>query len=172
MNNRAQMIGQVFIFVIAGLVFVLILGYGYKAIMGLMEKGEKVQLIDFRNKLDSSINIIKRDYGSVQRVDLIVPSNTDEVCFATSDKNDVRSGEWEKNFQEERQLFYGAWVTGTENVFFVPKQSTPIPEKDIVVDPEGKGYLCVNAAGGRISLRMEGIGSKVLITEWPVQGAE
>ncbi len=170
--KRGQMIGQVFIFILAGLVFVLILGYGYKAISNFLARGEEVQLIDFRNELDSAITTIKRDYGSVQRIDLRVPAKTDEVCFVTFDYRDVGAPGWRDAFKQERPLLYSVWDTGSENVFLVPRQPTPMLIKDIVVDPLGKGYLCIPAPGGRISLRVEGTGNKAVIREWPLKEAE
>lgn len=169
MNNRAQTIGQVFIFIIAGLVFVLILGYGYKAIMGFVQRGEEVQLIDFRNELDSAVTTIKRDYGSVQRVDLRLPPKTEEVCFVTSNPDDAKDPTFSA-LKQERPLLYSVWVTGSENVFLIPRvQKAGIFINDIIVDPAGKGYACLNVVANRISLRVEGTGNKAIISEWPAE---
>ncbi len=167
MNRRAQVIGQVFVFIIAGLVFVLILAYGYKAIVNFMERGEEVQIIDFRNELNSAITMIKRDYGSVQRVDLRMPSNAREVCFVTSDPADVRVPGWEEELKNSRPLMHSAWSIGKENVFLVPKQPAPIIIADIVVEPETAGYLCLPIVNGKVSIRVEGTGNKALISRWP-----
>jgi len=162
MNNRAQVIGQVFIFILAGLIFVLILGYGYKAIMHLLERGEEVQLLDFRNELESVINTIKRDYGSVQRVDLRVPAKTETVCMVSSDQEDITDVQLEQ-LRQDYPLIAGAWMTGTENVFLIPRQPTPIRVNDLKV--EG-GYACLAAINGRVSLRAEGMGNKAAVSEW------
>jgi len=169
MNSRAQTIGQVFIFIIAGIVFVLILMYGYRAIAGFIEKGQDVQMIDFRNELDSAITTIKRDYGSVQRVDLRLPTKTEEVCFVTASPDDAKDPAFGA-FKQERPLLYSSWETGSENVFLIPRlQKAGILIKDIIADPQGKGYVCVAAVGGRVSLRIEGTGNKAIISEWPVE---
>ncbi len=168
--KRGQMIGQVFIFILAGLVFVLILGYGYKAISNFLASGEKVQLIDFRNEIESAIKTIKRDYGSVQRVDLRVPAKTDSVCFVTSNFEDVQSSGWTDVFRQEYPLLHSAWETKNSNIFLMPwQQASNILVEDIVVDPAGKGYLCLSSAGGKISLRVEGTGNKAIISEWPLE---
>lgn len=164
MTKRAQVIGQVFIFILAGLVFVLILGYGYKAITQLLERGEQVQLLDFRNELESVINTIKRDYGSVQRVDLRVPAKTDTVCLVSSDAEDITDTELQQ-LQQDYPLLAGAWTTGTENVFLIPRQPTPIRVNDLKV--EG-GYACLPAINGRVSLRAEGAGNKAAVSPWQV----
>ncbi|MEM2915894.1 MAG: hypothetical protein QXT19_00845 [Candidatus Woesearchaeota archaeon] len=167
MNGRAQVIGQVFVFIIAAIVFVLILGYGYKAIVNFMERGEEVQMIDFKNELSSAITIIKRDYGSVQRVDLRVPSRTEEVCFVTTDPADVRAPGWEEELKKDRPLIYSAWVTGKENVFLIPKQPAPLRIDDLVVEPETTGYLCMPVVNNKVSIRVEGTGNRAKIGRWP-----
>ncbi len=165
MNTRAQVIGQIFMFIIAGLVFVLILAYGYKAIMNFMERGEEVQMIDFKNELSSAITMIKRDYGSVQRVDLRVPSKTKEVCFVTSSPADVATPGWEDELKNDRPLIYSAWATGSENVFLMPKQPAPLFIAGLVVEPAG--YLCLPVVKGKVSVRVEGTGNRAKISRWP-----
>jgi len=161
--KRAQVIGQVFIFILAGLVFVLIITYGYRAITNFLERGEEVQLLDFRNELESAINTIKRDYGSVQRVDLRVPSRTDETCFAS---NELTSAQ-ESAFKADKPLLFSAWSTGSENVFLIPRQPTPILIQDMIVD-DSNGYICMTAVNDRVSLRVEGTGNKARIKPWAV----
>lgn len=160
--KRAQMIGQVFIFILAGLVFVLILAYGYKAITGFLERGEQVQLLDFRNELDSTIKTIRRDYGSIQRVDLRVPAKTEEACFVSTNAEDVSSVQ-QQELQQRYPLLYNAWATGSENVFLIPRQPTPLLVPDLLVD---SGYVCIPAINGRVSLRVEGTGSKARVSPW------
>ncbi len=155
------MIGQVFIFILAGLIFVLILGYGYRAINNFIARGAEVQLLDFRNELESMVNTIKRDYGSVQRVELRVPTQTEEACFV-SNAEDV-PGAWETDLQQKYPLVYNAWTTGTENVFLIPRQPTPLLVQDIMVDA---GYVCVPAVNGKVSLRVEGTGNRAKINPW------
>lgn len=156
------MIGQVFIFILAGLVFILILAYGYKAITGFLERGEEVQLLDFRNALESTVNTIKRDYGSVQRVDLRLPAKTTRVFFVTG-KDTVVAGDWEVEFRDRYPLLYNAWDAGNENVFLIPRQPTPLLVPDLLVED---GVLCLNAVNNKVSVRVEGTGSKAKLSAW------
>ena len=167
MNKHAQLIGQVFIFILAGVVFVLILAYGYRAITSFMEKGEQVQLLDFRNSIDSTLSLIKRDYGSVQQVNLRVPTKTESVCFVNSPP-DLTAAQ-EGALREQYPLLESAWSTGSENVFMIPRQPTPILIKDVAVVDEKdqpKGYCCIAVANGRVTLRVEGLGNKAKVSPW------
>lgn len=168
MNKRAQTIGQVFIFIIAAVVFILILLYGYKSVMNFVQRGEEVQLIDLKNELESAITVIKQDYGSVQKLVIKVPTKTEELCFVTSNSVDARAGLGER-LRQDQPMFYTAWAAGNENIFLVPRQPTKIFIADIIVDPEGNGYACIPVTGGRVALRIEGTGNKALISEWPVE---
>jgi hypothetical protein len=159
------MIGQVFMFILAGLVFVLILAYGYRAITNFVQRGQEVQLIDFRNDLESAITTIKRDYGSVQRVDLRLPPGTDELCVVTSYAHAKDAGQgWEAAFKEELPLLYNAWATQTENVFLIPRQPTPILVQDVIV--QRTGFACMPVINNRISMRVEGTGSTAQVSSW------
>jgi hypothetical protein len=111
--------------------------------------------------------MIKRDYGSVQRVDLRVPSRTEEACFVTADPADVAAPGWEEELKNDRPLIYSAWAKGKENVFLMPKQPAPIIVADIVVEPETAGYLCLPVVDGKVSIRVEGTGNKAKIGRWP-----
>lgn len=158
---KAQMIGQIFIFVLAALIFLLILIYGYRAISNFLERSEQVALIDFKTDLESSVEIIKRDYGSVKKVELMLPKRYSEVCIVDPDKANKPG-----SLEQDRPLMYASWLAGSENVFLVPKQETPIYLEDIVVDT---GYDCITASYGKVTLKLEGLGKKAKISEWPVE---
>jgi len=159
MNKRAQMIGQIFVFVVAALIFILILTYGYRAISNFLARSEQVALIDFKADLESSVEVIKRDYGSVRKVELRLPKRYTELCIVDVNKCEALA--------KSRPLMYSLCLAGSENVFLVPKQETPIFLPDISV-PE-PGYVCVPVASGNVVLRLEGLGKSTLVSEWPVE---
>lgn len=158
--KKGQVLGQVVMFVLAGIIFVLILIYGYRAIIGLTERGEQVELLDFKGRLESAIETTKRDYGSVDKVDLRLPK-ADKVCFVTDPELEYDV----INLESENPFIYQSWATGTENVFLFPKQPTPILIKSLVVD-NNQGWFCMDATARRISLRIEGTGKEARISEW------
>jgi len=156
-NKRAQMVGQIFIFVIAAIIFILILTYGYKAISNFLQRSEQVALIDFKSDLESSVDVIKRDYGSVRKLELRLPDRYQELCIVDVNNCD--------NLEASRPLIYSACLAGSENVFLVPKQETPIFLKDISIKDQ-KGFVCVPIARGNVALRLEGMGKSTQISEW------
>ncbi len=158
-KKKAQIMGQVFIFILAAALFILILTYGYKAIAGFGKRSEQVALIEFQTSLESAVKSISLDYGSVKRIELILPSKYTEICLV--DLSLPPSSE----FEQIHPRMHEAWLSETQNVFLTPMEESPIDVGKISVGP--KGYLCVPIAGGRVVLRLEGIGDRTGISEWP-----
>jgi len=152
--KKAQMIGQIFMFILAAVLFVLILTYGYSAITDFLQRSEQVTLIEFKEELKSGIERIKRDYGSVRRLELKVPNRYTDVCIIDPLKCD--------SIRTSYPVMYGACLSGTENIFLVPKQETPIFISDIEVDA---GYVCIPTSGV-VTLKLEGLGKKAKVSEW------
>ena len=157
MSRKSQMISQIFIFVMAAIIFLLILMYGYKAISNFLQRSEQVALIDFKTDLESAVEVIKRDYGSVRKIELMLPKEYTDVCIVDPDNPGT--------LQSDQPLMYAAWQAGSENVFLVPKQEAPIYLEDITID----GYDCIPVIYGKVTLKLVGLGKKARISRWPVE---
>lgn len=159
MKNNAQMIGQIFVFVLAALVFMLILWYGYSAITSFLKSSEQVGLADFKSSFVSGIEQIKPDFGSVRKLTLYVPKRYYELCVVSAYPNDdVVSSD----FSLKYPVLFELWSTGSENVFLLPKQETPFLVQDIYVSG---GYFCTKISGVA-DLRIEGLGDGVRVSLW------
>ncbi len=156
--KKAQIIGQVFIFILAAALFILILSYGYKAIAGFGERSEQVALLEFKTQLESSVKSISLDYGSIKKVELYLPAGYSEICFVDL------SMEPSPIFEADHPRMHEAWVSKTQNVFLTPMEDSPISIGTIYVGTDG--FLCLDIIGGRVTLRLEGLGNKAGITEW------
>ncbi len=161
-GTKAQIIGQVFIFILAGLVFILIITYGYKAIQYFSERQEQVVLIDFRTDLEIAIEGVKRDYGTVRKLDLKLPTKYQGVCFFDPIKCAPGTPELElPNRKIEVPWAQEACSIKSANVFIIPR-TLDLYFEDIQVD---EGYICVPNTG-KINVRMEGTGKKAKVSEW------
>lgn len=156
--KKAQIIGQVFIFILAAALFILILTYGYKAIVGFSKRSEQVALVEFQTELESAIRSISLDYGSVKKLELTLPAKYIEVCFV--DLNMQPSSE----FEQIHPRMHEAWVSGTQNVFLTPMEENPFNVGKISLGE--KGYLCFPITAGKITLRLEGLGERTGISQW------
>ncbi|MCK4589220.1 MAG: hypothetical protein KAT77_02170 [Nanoarchaeota archaeon] len=180
-NKKGIVIGQVFIYIMAVVVFAVVLIFGYMAITDFLEKGEKVAYVIFKNDLENAVKNIYSDYGSVvvynEQNPFPVPSKYEEVCFV-----DLDEAVPDDSFCDRKPLICDAWQTtydaggweqGDQNVFLDPIGLGPIKVFKIRIDTdndgEGRGlsdddYLCLTVRQGRLFMRLEGKGDHALIS--------
>lgn len=154
----AQLTSNVIIFVLAAIIFGLIILYGYNAITKFLERSEDVAIASFENEFKQAIKAVQRDYGSVFRLELALPAKYSDVCVADSDCQRINVG----NFQTIEPRIYAAWRTCSENIFLKPP-TKPILIPEVVV-PDG--YFCLKNTG-KIILRLQGLGDRAEVTPWP-----
>ena len=163
LGSKAQLIGQVFTFVLAGLVFILIISYGYKAVRYFIERQEQVVLVDFRTDLEIAVDGVKRDFQSVRKVQLRLPSKYFGVCFFDYQ----RCQSLERAQLVTQQTIDVSWAVeackgGSQNVFIVPRVGEPLDLPDIEI-PDG--FVCIPNIDG-ITFRLEGTGRKAKVSAW------
>ena len=157
-KKKAQIMGQVFVFILAAALFILILTYGYKAIAGFGKRSEQVALIEFQTQLESSVKSISLDYGSIKKIELTLPTKYTEICFVDLELPPS------EDFEQIHPRMYEAWETQTQNVFLTPMEEAPINAGKIFLGPSG--FLCLPITSGKLNLRFEGLGDKASIAEW------
>jgi hypothetical protein len=181
-KSRAVVIGQVFIYIIAIIVFAVVLIFGYQAISGFLEKGEKVAYVTFTTDLQNTVKNVYSDVGTVviynDKNPFPVPSQYQEVCFVDLDMTAPVSS---SSFCQRKPIICDAWETandkggyaaGDQNVFLEPRGLSPIKVYRIALDADNDGsftdddgYLCLNVTYGRIDMRLEGLGDRTLISK-------
>lgn len=178
--KKGQILGQVFVFVLAVIIFGLILLYGYNAINTIGETKKDVELIQFRNDLSSSVDQVRHSYGSRKFLDLNVPANFKQICFVDLQKmldpaQGIQSSKRIKELGNFNLRIKGEVEGGGStkdswkvdpNVFFVPASETPISVGLIEIDEPG--FLCVNITG-QVRLVLEGKGDRTYIKPRPLK---
>ncbi|MFC1801138.1 hypothetical protein ACFLZB_01645 [Nanoarchaeota archaeon] len=185
-NKKAQTIGQVFIYIMAIIIFAAILIFGYKAISEFIDRGESVGFITFKTDLEKSVKTIYSDYGSVTIYNvenpLRVPGKYEEICFVDLSKPLPSSGSfcanhpiacdaWGTAYQAGISSGTDGWQEGEQNVFLRPLGEIAIKVYKITVDSnsnnvddDSDGYLCFNLTQGRLNMRIEGKGDHAFIS--------
>lgn len=164
-NNNAQMIGQVFIFILAGLIFILIITYGYQAINYFIERQEEVVMVDFRSDIEIAIEGVKRDYGTVRKLELKLPKEILGICFfdpvtCSTEENPMLNHPTQP---QPVQWAQQACELNSGTIFTIPRQ-LDLDIQDIQIPKPG--YLCIPNTDGVITLRLEGTGRKAKINTW------
>ncbi|MBD3309819.1 hypothetical protein GF351_01225 [Candidatus Woesearchaeota archaeon] len=78
-GKRAQVQGQVLVYLLAVIMFGMLLLYGYNVINKIIEEGDRVALIQMKSDISSEINRVS--FGDYKPVSFTVPGDFEEVCF-------------------------------------------------------------------------------------------
>ena len=170
-KKKAQIAGQIFIFILAIFLASLILLYGYKAIFGkqgFIYKTEQISLIRFETEISNAIRTISSDYASVKKLELNVPSKFTEVCLIDTRQPAENTGICTRNNPDFNPIICDAWTTqgNKQNVFLVPMAEIPITVSTLEIET---GYICLPVKQGKITLRLEGLGDRTKVSEWILQ---
>ncbi len=172
-HKRAQIIGQVFIYILAIVAFAVILSFGYVAVQKLLQKQCDVKSIKFKTDLESTFSEVFGSYGKVRNnLDFTLPCETTKVCFVDFDYAGPKEP-CEATPQACNYFTSGSYSTYDEtdqNVFLDPPSELKLKVSKIkFLDEKDKeteaGTYCVSAKSGKIRLRLEGKGTYVLVSE-------
>lgn len=166
MNAKGVGVGQVFLFIVAGITFSLIMIFGYKAIAGFLSSGEQVSFVQFKTDLESSVQRIYTEFGSVRVREFTLPAVYRQICFvdldaeynpALREKDFLASSVWERADRELR-----GYDEENINVFLTPPAPVPIKVFQISMD---NNFLCLDIKNGKFLLLLEGKGDRTYLRE-------
>ena len=177
-------IGMVFVFIIAIITFALIMVFGYKAITGFVGQGERVEFVTFKADLESSINKITTEFGSVSIEDFRLPAKYEKICFVNMDYEEAPIEDQDALKKEsafaydtfsDASLEVDGWEAVAENIFLEPKFEETVAIKTNrlrVSSPDGSEkrlFECFDIINGQFQITLEGKGDATEISE-PLQG--
>ncbi|MBS3118331.1 hypothetical protein J4417_01465 [Candidatus Woesearchaeota archaeon] len=154
-RKRAQIIGQVFIYILAIVAFAAILSFGYIAVQKLLTKQCDVKSIKFKTDLESTFTGIFGSYGKVRNnLDFTLPCETKKVCFVDFDYDGEKMCDPDTATPQVCNYLstYFSHEDAEQNVFLDPPS-----EIKLKVSPINKS--------GRIKLLLEGKGTYVQVSE-------
>jgi len=163
---KAQLIGQVFIYLITVILVVFLLSYGYKAITTFRDKADQISYIQFKNNLENTIEVLSVDFGSVKVKDFVLPENIKEVCFVKNYEGfptgfssqgyplieDSVRDNIQKNIFLVQETIEESFIAG--EIELTDEFSNPID------------FICIPTVNGEINLRMEGMGDHTIISRY------
>ena len=161
-SKRSQISAQVFIYVIAIILFSLILVYGYNAIRGFKEKSEQISYIKFRTDLVSTVDRISSDYGTVKMEEFFIGGNYNKVCFVQNFEADKNSILLAIDAVGDKIVYDSVKSDVDKNVFLFTQGFQE--SFDVGTIKVSGGYLCVDVINGKIKVRFEGEGDHTLIS--------
>lgn len=168
-SKKAQIVGQVFVYVFAAMIFAFVLVFGFRAVVDFNKHSEFVATIELMTKLRSSINSIAPS-NSLERVSLPAPGQISRICFIDLRKNPENTIDFPNGnpgicspyHSDYNQRLCWSWKDNvSKNIFFVPSMGIQAHVGDIsLFNKEGveAGYLCINGTQRRIYLEIVGMG--------------
>lgn len=154
MHKKAQILGQVFIYILLVIVFGLILVYGVYAVGQLMNRAEKIEIEKFKIDLRNDIANTK-EFGSVEVLDLRIPGKFDELCF--------RSSGVVINDNEKRIIVDKIKSGAKDNMFLYPPGSESADIGEIEVDIGGPFYCFKAGDNSYVQVKLKGWGDRTRV---------
>ena len=160
--KKAQLYGQIFIYALTLVLISVILVYGYSAIRNFRQKTDDIVAIKFQNDLRNAIESLTNDYGSVSRKELQLSGGTTRICFVESFETFNRTNPI-SNLPLDN-IIKNSISDTSKNTFLIEKSfKSSFFAGKISVD---KDVLCVRTDNNKVTLRLEGKGDHVALSEW------
>ncbi|MBI4149498.1 hypothetical protein HY491_03545 [Candidatus Woesearchaeota archaeon] len=150
---------QVFIYILALLIFALVVGYGYSAIQGFLQQQERISLLSTKQELENAFRQALRSYGDVMVFDEKNPlraEGLERICVVEGKKD---SGGIPAKYSNE-PLLADAWNSGGNLVFLIGEGIDSFSVTNITVQNP-----CFDVVNGKVmNLKLEGKGTSVLVS--------
>lgn len=178
-HKTAQIQSQIFVFLIAAVILIIIIIFGYRAITGLQENISDVEYTQLKTYLETQIDKVQSDYGTVVVRTIDVPTDFTHICFAQDDLNwNAGPGSQITDFTSTTQVSDNSELDYTimldslrssvkKNVFLYPNGVTSFYVGSICVKecrPEDR-ILCIETINGKAKIAIEGLGNRARIFE-------
>ena len=172
-NKKAQITGQVFIYILALVIFSAVMLYGYNAIKMFGQQSEELLITQLTNDIKTSVEKIESQYGSVEKLQIEIPDRFDKVCFIdTRDRcgyqpQSCLAGKFEV---EKYPMICDAWKDCTgENMFLVEDKSVKgynIGQLAVKPQQNGERFFCSNVIFPKTVFRLKGTGEYAEVSPW------
>lgn len=175
LGKKGQISGQVFIYILALIIFSAVLLYGYNAIKKFGQQSEELLITQLTNDIRTEVEKIESQYGSVEKLSVEVPERFDKICFIdTRDGCINRPGDldcinhdWHV---EDYPLICDTWHDCTgENMFLVEGNTVEgfnIGALAVKASPAGERFFCTDVQIPKTSFRLRGTGTYAEISPW------
>lgn len=162
--KKAEVAGQILIYVLAIIVFSLTLLYGYKAVKYFTERGTEISYLQLESDIKSEIEKVKGDtFGTVKKKVLTIQGDYKDICFVKSFPS----------FPDSISTITYALIrdhisskANDKNMFLAPPGDKSFNVGDITVTDTAKGFDCINIRSNKATLRLESMGNHVKVSEW------
>jgi hypothetical protein len=163
-RKKAQMINsEIFIYILALIIFSLILLYGYNAISKFRSETNTVSLLQFKNELTNIVEKLGYEYGTIEKKELTLPSGYSKICFATlSEPYEITM--YSGSDIGSYPIIQDSLSSNVKNNVFLISNGKiePFYIGGITVEPNN--FNCYVAVSGKVNVKFEAKGKTVLVS--------
>ena len=162
-SKQSQITVQVFVYIIAIILFSFILIYGYNSIRGFKERSEQISYIKFKTDLISAVDRISPDYGTLKREEFYIGGEYSKICFV-QDYNPLPNIP-DIIHTKGDYLVEDSVRSGVEKNTFL---FTNTLQESFDVGPINVTgmYNCALVRNGKVKIQFEGKGDHAYISNW------
>lgn len=154
--RKSQIMGQIFIFILAALIIGVIILIGYSAISSTINKSCEVEQLTFKTKIESLIER-SSSFGSLSKQSVIAPCEYEKVCFIDA----TRIGTDLVNCSNTI-IKKSASTSDMKNIFVsTSKKTVPLGYSGLLRVDDPAGCTCISRRNKNFYLVLEGVGSDV-----------
>ena len=152
--RRAEIQSNIFLYIAGAILVVLLLIFGFKAIMGLWGKERLATVIGLAANLETAVDAVSEDFGSSRDANLRVPDNVDTVCFVDLNHSDyIAKTHLASSYPEINQ---SVMAGARENMFLIA-QGKVTDSRHIGELCFGRPYYrCIETPNGILRMLIEG----------------
>lgn len=165
-GKKAEVPAQIMTYVLAAILFGLIMVFGYNVVVSMRMSSESVAMVKFKTQLEGDIKKMSMETGRTTRLyEYLSPGNFREVCFIDSDylEGDLTTTQidnLEAGCEGKKMLIDSADAGVQSNMFLFPG-TVNFEIGSIEVD---NGCVCIASRAGKFSMRMKGKGDRAEIS--------
>ena len=156
--SKAQITGQVFIYIMAAIIIGILILMGYQAIQAVVVNSCNAEKLVFMNRIFQYIER-SSSYGSVAKYNLAAPCGYEQICFIDSSK--IGQGSNNCNIS----ILHNSALDGDQKNIFVRNSKTIVPAGySSKISLGTKDCICIMQNNNQFNLLLEGLGSKTQVS--------
>lgn len=166
MKKKGQEVGQIFIYILAAMIAGGILFYGYTAVKTFSKQAEEVTFIKFKTGVENDFRDVASDYGTV-KIRTYEPGAFAEACFIDKAVIEAQGANY-GGILDGYPIIKDAVGSGIKDDMYLLPGEKHI-ELGVVETPPTHPVQCFKVRSGRFTVRLEGTGNSVIVSEAPQQ---
>src|SRR3989339_378746 len=158
--RKAQIIGQIFIYILVAIVIGITAILGYKAISAIISKGCQAEQLTFATRLETLIEQ-GNSYRSVAKQSVVAPCDYETLCLVDPSKIDS-PGFFSCN---DKIIMQSVQAGIRKNIFVKSKYTIGAGYSEFIILDNPNACTCIKQKNKNFYLTLKGTGSKTNITE-------